>query len=45
MLVLLMVVVFVVATVITYLLYSKLVLKGKKPNFKKKNDKDKKEDK
>lgn len=43
MLVLLMVVVFVVATVITYLLYSKLVLKGKKPNFKKKNDKDKKE--
>lgn len=49
MLIILMVVIFILATVITYLVYSKVVLKGKKPDFKNKNkqsdsDKDKKED-
>ena len=42
-----MVVIFILATVITYFVYSKVVLKGKKPDFKNKNkpsDKDKKED-
>lgn len=47
MLIILMVAIFILATVITYLVYSKVVLKGKKPDFKNKNkpsDKDKKED-
>lgn len=47
MLIILMVVIFILATVITYFVYSKVVLKGKKPDFKNKNkpsDKDKKED-
>lgn len=47
MLIILMVVIFILATVITYLVYSKVVLKGKKPDFKNKNkqsNKDKKED-
>ena len=47
MLIVLMVVIFILATVITYFVYSKVVLKGKKPDFKNKNkpsDKDKKED-
>lgn len=35
MLIVLMVVIFILATVVTYLLYSKFVLKGKKPDFKK----------
>lgn len=47
MLIILMVAIFILATVITYFVYSKVVLKGKKPDFKNKNkpnDKDKKED-
>lgn len=39
--IIMMVAIFVLATVVTYLVYSKVVLKGKKPDFKKKKKDDK----